>query len=204
MPESPKHKLGSMLNRYRTNAGMSLEDAAAKIGVTPLNLAEVEAGNATMKAELLQKAAEVYGVLYEPILEAARDWNNAVFATGGGVELSEPEMSEGAIRTDVEEMERELIRCADDLAFLANVLRESYVKAMKSSERARTLLRERGVPIPESPQGEIVDCSGPNHPHAVGSIRLGIDYVLKFVPEDGSPNLYFCSDVCAREFQEAQ
>lgn len=204
MPESPKHKLGSMLNRYRCNAGLSLEDAAEKIGISPVNLAEVEAGNATMKAEFLQKAAEVYGVLYEPILEAARDWNRAVFADGGGVELSEPEMIEGSVRTEVEEMERELIRCADELAFLANVHREAYVKAMKASERTRALLRERGVPIPESPHGEIVDCSGPNHPHAVGKLRLGVDYVLKFVPEDGGPNLYFCSDTCAREYQEAQ
>lgn len=210
----PRLRLGAMIRRYRVQAGMSLGGLAEKLDMPKVNLSEVERGLASLKAEKLKQVAEALRVLYEPLLIAARDWNRAVFEERGqgGVELTDTTVTERALHGGEELLERELIRCADDLSFVANVARELSIKAEKAAYRARALLAERGVPIPEPPEYQVVECAGPGHdydgteswkPH---QMRLGVDMVLTYQPpyEEGQEPprpVYFCSESCAQDFR---
>lgn len=199
--EDPKLRLGNLLKNAREGAEFPIAQAASHIDVPVVNLREVEAGRATLKADHLQSLADMYGVRYQPILEAARDWNKAIFDKHGhnGVTLEEPDLIEGEIRDSERQLEDELIRAADDLAFCANVARELYAKTQRAALRARELLSERGVPVPDAPESEVVQCSGPNHDPRF-PIRLGVDFALSHTPDEDSETIYFCSDECAGDF----
>lgn len=212
----PRQRLGTLLRRYRAQASPPIElgELAEHLGVPQVNLGEVERGLASLKAEQLQKAADYLKVRYAPLLEAARDWNRAVFEERGrgGVELTETTVTERALHGGEEMLERELIRAADDLAFVENVARELMVKAGKAARRARALLYERGVPVPDAPEEVWVECSGPAHdykgedgwqPH---KMRLGVDFVLSYQEparegEERPLKVYFCSDDCAHDYR---
>lgn len=203
----PKLRLGRLIRRYRLAAEKSLRDLAQHLGVPEVAMGEVERGLAMLKAEQLQAIAEHLKVRYEPLLMAARDWNRAVFETHGhgGVQLSETTVTERALHGGEEMLERELIRCHDDLVFVANVSRELSIKAEKAARRARSLLAERGVPIPGI-ESSVVQCSGPAHEWKPHMMRLGIDFVLSYQEpptEDGalSDKIFFCSEDCANEYR---
>lgn len=210
-----KLRLGVLIRRFREAKGVNQADLAVAIGIPHSTMVDVENGLVSLKAEQLQTIASILDVLYEPLLIAARDWNRAVFEQSGstGVQLAEVTVTERALRGGEELLERELIRAADDLAFVSNVARELSIRAERASLRARALLAERGVPIPDPPPEQIVECSGPVHDDFGGDglprpkLRLGRDYVLSFQPPsqegDRDDKVYFCSEGCADAYRVA-
>lgn len=209
----PRLRLGHLIRRHLDTSFKSVSWLAEAIEVPESALNDVMRGMSTLKAEKLKAVADALGMRYDPFLLAARDWNRAVFEEQGrgGVQLSEVTVTERALRGGEELLERELIRAADELAFVANVARETAIRAERAALRARACLRERGVPIPEPPPEQTVMCSGPRHddPHGDGIIRpamrLGRDFVISYeVPGEGNePKLYFCSEECAHEYRVA-
>lgn len=206
----PRQRLGTLIQRYRINAGKSLEGLGACLDVPPTILSEVEKGLATLQAGQLQQAARFLGVRYEPLLDAARDWHNALWEEKGeqGVTLAEMTTKTTSLKSrsaadEAAELELALIRAADDLVFLSNVARETSIRAEQAALQARDLLEKRGVlvPSPEPLDGpETVECAGPVHSLPV-TLQRGKDFVLAFEPEDGGETVYFCSKRCGDEWR---
>lgn len=199
---APRERLGVLLTRYRTNAKKTVSEAAEHIGTTEHVLTEVERHVITLNAGQLQGLAGFYGVRFEPLLDAARDWHKAVWEAGGrrgGIQLETITTETISLRQAEHELELELIHAADELAFCANVSREMSIKAEQAALRVRELLASRGIEVPgiEPLEGpEIVTCSGPKHT-TPRELRRGKDFVLAFKPDGEVEPFYFCSKVCA-------
>jgi len=212
----PRERLGVLIVRYRTAAGLTVGDLAERLGVSESVLADVERHQLTLSAGALQLAAAAMGVRYEPLLDAARDWHRAVWegnGSSGGVQLESMTTSTRPLGRDREAenaLELELIQCSDELVFLSNVLREAAIKAERGAERARELLASRGV---EAPGVEPLDgpaevvCEGPRHEVAATPRKMvrGRDLVIAY-QSDGGPDgaHYFCSHRCGQEWAKTQ
>ena len=209
----PRKRLGELLRRHRASAGKSLHDVAEHLDLSEVVLGEVENGMATLPAGKLQELAGYLKVRYDPLLEAARDWHNAVWQEqnkGGGVRLAEMTTKTTSLRShDVaaeSALELDLIKAADELVFLANVCRETSIRAERTAVEVRELLERRGISLPQDDalEGpEVVVCAGPRH-HKKLPVRLhrGKDFVLAFQPKDGAEPVYFCSRRCGDEWRE--
>ena len=68
---APRERLGILLLRYRTNAKKTVAESADHIGTTEHVLTEVERHVLTLNAGQLQGLAGLYGVRFEPLLDAA-------------------------------------------------------------------------------------------------------------------------------------
>ena len=208
----PRYRLGIMIRRFRVNAGKGLTETAEHLELSPVVFGEVERGMATLPAGKLQELAAYLKVRYEPLLDAARDWHNAIWEEQdkeGGVKLAEMTTQTASLRShDVEAesaMELALIKAADELVFMANVAREISIRAENTAVEVRALLERRGVTVPEDDAldgPEEVICAGPRH-HQRLPVRLhrGKDFVLAFQPEDGGDPVYFCSKRCGDEWR---
>ena len=203
----PKMRLGTLVRRYRIAARKTTAEVAEHLCVLETMVVDLERGMVSMQAEQLQSLAAFLGVLFEPFLYAARDWNRAVFADSGTevVKLTDMEITERALKGGEELLERALIQAADDLAFLANVLREAAVRAGQSWRTARALLAERGVPVPKVDPSQTVYCSGPKHEDELCELEVGFDQVFTMnrgMGPDGKPlpKVYFCSSECAEAY----
>lgn len=208
----PRYRLGIMIRRFRVNAGKGLTETAEHLEMSKVVLGEVERGMATMAAGKLQELARYLNVRYDPLLEAARDWHNAVWEEQdkeGGVQLAEMTTQTASLRShDVEAesaMELALIKAADELVFMANVAREISIRAENTAMEVRSLLERRGIFAPEDDAldgPEEVVCAGPRHHERLPvRLRRGKDFVLAFQPEDGGDPVYFCSKRCGDEWR---
>jgi len=153
-------------------------------------------------------------VRYDPLLDAARAWHQAIWDEKGksGVQLTDMTTQTTSLHPrDVaaeSELELALIKTTDELVFMSNVAREIAIRAEQAAVEARGLLERRGILIPETPplEGpEEVECAGPSHsPKLPVRLRRGKDFVLAFVPEEGTDPVYFCSKRCGDEWREKQ
>lgn len=208
----PRQRLGTLIRRFRNNAGKSLRELAEHLDVSEFVLDEVEKGILVLGAAQLQEVAGFLAVRYDPLLEAARDWHAAVWSEEdkkGGVQLSEmttrtASLYSGDGRSE-SALELALIKTADELAFLANVSRETSIRAEQEAVKARELLERRGISLPqdEAIDGpETVVCAGPRHSEKLPvRLRRGKDFVLTFQPEDGGDVFYFCCRRCGDEWR---
>lgn len=210
----PRERLGVLVARYRTAAGMTTTDLAERLGVSEAILLDVERHQLTLSAGMLQSAAAAMGVRYEPLLDAARDWHRAVWAESGqshGVQLESMTTSTRPLGSREREpenaLELELIQCSDELVFLGNVMREASIKAEAAAIRARELLATRGVEVPgvEPLDGptEVV-CEGPRHGTAVRHMVRGRDLVIVYQSDGGGDQHYFCSHRCGQEWANSR
>lgn len=152
MPEAApdRMRLASMLSEARSKTGLGLADAAKSIGVTEQWLRDVEAGWGVLASAELKDACAMLDLSYEEALEAAQGWNKSIWEAPGKKLRLEPVSAEArALKDpDANDLQREVIRLADDLAFVANVARELSVRAEKAALRARETLSMSGVPVP--------------------------------------------------------
>jgi len=207
----PRQRLGTLIRRYRVNAEKGLRETAEFLDVSPILLGEVERGLAILQAGRLQELAGFLKVRYEPLLEAARVWHQAIWneQQKAGVQLTDMKTDTASVRPrDVaaeSEMELALIQAADELVFMANITREVSIRAERTALEVRQLLERRGVLMPEPPplEGpETVECAGPSHSEKLPvRLRRGKDFVLAFVPKDGGNTVYFCSKRCGDEWR---
>jgi len=201
-----RERLGVLLTRYRLAAGLTVSETAERLGVTETILTEVELHQLTLPAGQLQSLAAFFGVRYEPLLDAARDYHRAIWEDSGqtgGVQLESVTTSTRSLGRQPEHaLELELIQCSDELVFLANVCREAAIKAEAVAMRARELLASRGVEVPgvEPIEGPTeVECFGPKHRLAPKKLVRGRDLVVVY-QSDGEPPSYFCSQKCGNEW----
>jgi transcriptional regulator with XRE-family HTH domain len=205
-----RERLGTLLARYRVAATKTMLETAEHLGLTEHALGEVERGLGTLSAGQLQAIASFLGVRYEPLLDAARDFHQAIWKDGGnkgGVQLSEMSTETLSLRQSEHELELELIKASDELIFVANVLRESSIRAEQAALRARELLAARGVEVPgvEPLEGpEEVECAGPAHT-TPKKLTRGRDFVLAYTSDgDDDDPFYFCSKVCANAWAKRE
>jgi len=209
-----RERLGVLMVRYRTAAGMTSADLAERLGVSEAIVLDVERHQLTMSAGMLQSAAAAMGVRYEPLLDAARDWHRAVWEKSGranGVQLESMTTSTrplgGRERESENALELELIQCSDELVFLSNVMREASIKAEAAAVRSRELLAARGVEVPgvEPLDGpaEVV-CEGPQHGVNARRMVRGRDLVIVYQSDGGGDRHYFCSHRCGQEWANSR
>ncbi|MEZ6210746.1 MAG: helix-turn-helix transcriptional regulator [Phycisphaerales bacterium] len=55
-------KLGAVLRAHRVDSGKGLRETAAKLGIAPAHLTDIEKGRRAPSEELLVKIARVYGI----------------------------------------------------------------------------------------------------------------------------------------------
>lgn len=210
VPETPiaelpaRERLGTLISRYRIQAGKSTADVAEALGLTETIIIEVERHMATLPAGALQRLAADLNVLYPPLLDAARDWHRAVWKESGktgGVQLADMTTATLSLHHEATSLELELIAASDELVFAANVLREASIRAEEAAVRAREALAARGVEVPgtEPMDGpEEVECVGSVHGAKPKKIRRGKDLCIVCTSDSGE-RLYFCSRRCAKE-----
>lgn len=198
----PKERLGRLIRRYRVAAGKGLNEVASHLNLSNVVLGEVERGLASLQAAQLQELAAFLDVRYEPLLNAARDWNRAVWEGQGkgGVRLVDTKAREGHLREEEGALEAELIEASDKLVFLSNVLYEAARGAEEAAEKARDLLRARGVKLASDEVRE-VQCAGPLHGDQPLTLRPPRDTVIHYRSEEGE-DFYFCSKTCAGAWAE--
>lgn len=62
IPRLSSRQLGAIVNRCRSEAGLSVDTLAERLGMTPGELARVESGRRRASADILPKIAEALGL----------------------------------------------------------------------------------------------------------------------------------------------
>lgn len=200
-----RHQLGTLVQRYRINKGMTIKELSAAVDIDTEVLEKVEAFEVPLSAQKLQDAAAALGVRWEPLLEASRSFHRAVWreqGNDGGVQLSEQESQVKSLREPLNaEAEHALIRAADEMLFLHNVLRESSERALQNAMQTRKVLSDHGIIDKDAPL-EMLEDPKVSCTNCGSELNRNTMNIIGYVPDGGGDKLYFCNQECASTWSE--
>jgi transcriptional regulator with XRE-family HTH domain len=64
-------RLGGVLRRHRVELGLSLEEVAARAGITPVALHNLETGKSSSKSDTYERVSEAMGLDYDLVTHEA-------------------------------------------------------------------------------------------------------------------------------------